>query len=310
MSLKKETPSDQQLHLAALQGNLEQLKKVIDTGKVHVDCKDKEGTTPLILAAANNHLECVKELLKQGADPGARRLTGTCALFFAAQGGFLDIVKVLVSHGAPVDLPSYDGGTPLFVACQCNHLDVVKELLDAGSDIHCQMVDGATSLFITAQNGHLKLLKFLIEKGADIDMKRKDNATALWIAAQMGHANIVRELISAGSDIDAVREDGATPLFKACHKGHLEVVEELLKHKPRLGLLPNGETALHAAALFGHMKITKLLMAANADGKLKNKEGQTAAELAREAGYDYIAKFIEGYSTSNGVNFATNGTAT
>ena len=40
---QKETPSDQQLHLAALQGNLEQLKKVIDSGKVHVDCKDKVG---------------------------------------------------------------------------------------------------------------------------------------------------------------------------------------------------------------------------------------------------------------------------
>jgi len=27
-----------------------------------------------VLAAANNHLECVKELLKNGADPAARRL--------------------------------------------------------------------------------------------------------------------------------------------------------------------------------------------------------------------------------------------
>ena len=39
--LQKETPSDQQLHLAALQGNVEQLRKVLETGKVHVDCKDK-----------------------------------------------------------------------------------------------------------------------------------------------------------------------------------------------------------------------------------------------------------------------------
>ncbi|XP_021339333.1 ankyrin repeat domain-containing protein 29-like [Mizuhopecten yessoensis] len=107
MSLKKETPSDQQLHLAALQGNFDLLKRVLDSGKVHVDCKDKEGTTPLILAAANNHLDCVKELLKQGGDPAARRLTGTCALFFAAQGGFLDIVKVLLDSGAPVDIASY-----------------------------------------------------------------------------------------------------------------------------------------------------------------------------------------------------------
>ena len=38
---QKETQSDHQLHLAALQGNVEQLTKVLETGKVHVDCKDK-----------------------------------------------------------------------------------------------------------------------------------------------------------------------------------------------------------------------------------------------------------------------------
>jgi len=30
-----------------------------------------------VLAAANNHLECVKELLKNGADPAARRLVSS-----------------------------------------------------------------------------------------------------------------------------------------------------------------------------------------------------------------------------------------
>ena len=35
---------------------------------------NQEGTTPLILASANNNLDCVKELLEQGADPNARRL--------------------------------------------------------------------------------------------------------------------------------------------------------------------------------------------------------------------------------------------
>jgi len=42
---QKETPSDQQLHLAALQGNVEQIRKVLEGGKVHVDCKDKVTTT-------------------------------------------------------------------------------------------------------------------------------------------------------------------------------------------------------------------------------------------------------------------------
>jgi hypothetical protein len=47
--LQKETPSDQQLHLAALQGNVEQLRRVLDSGRVHVDCKDKVGLNSLKL---------------------------------------------------------------------------------------------------------------------------------------------------------------------------------------------------------------------------------------------------------------------
>ncbi|VDI47285.1 Hypothetical predicted protein, partial [Mytilus galloprovincialis] len=105
--------------------------------------------------------------------------------------------------------------------------------------------------------------------------------------------------------------DGATPLFKACHKGHLEVAEQLLKYKPELGLLKNGETPLHAAALFGHLKVIKLLMSYNVDTKIKNKEGRTAAELAREAGNEHITKFIESYQTSTDRrNSIPNGTST
>jgi len=37
-------------------------------------CLPQDGTTPLILAAASGHVDCVKELLDQGADPRARRV--------------------------------------------------------------------------------------------------------------------------------------------------------------------------------------------------------------------------------------------
>lgn len=38
---QKETPSDVMLHLAALRGDVVELRRVLDTGKVHVDCKDE-----------------------------------------------------------------------------------------------------------------------------------------------------------------------------------------------------------------------------------------------------------------------------
>lgn len=39
--LQKETPSDIQLHLAAIRGDEILLRKLLDSGKVHVDCKDE-----------------------------------------------------------------------------------------------------------------------------------------------------------------------------------------------------------------------------------------------------------------------------
>lgn len=38
---QKETPSDIQLHLAAIRGDEILLRKLLDSGKVHVDCKDE-----------------------------------------------------------------------------------------------------------------------------------------------------------------------------------------------------------------------------------------------------------------------------
>ncbi|XP_023232143.1 ankyrin repeat domain-containing protein 29-like isoform X1 [Centruroides sculpturatus] len=292
-SFQKETPTAHQLHLAALKGDLTSLVTVLDSGKVYIDCTDVEGTTALILACANNHYECAKVLLEEGSNVAACRKTGTTALFFAAQGGYLDIVQLLLKYKAPVDTPSMDGGTPLLVACQCNQLDIVQELYNHGANINIQMSDKATPLFVAAQNGHLKIVSFLLGLSADVNARRTDGATPLWIACQMGHTAVVRELLEKDAEVDATRLDGATPLFKAAHKGYSEIVELLIKRGASLGLLKNGESALHTAALFDHLPIVKILIAAGADPELKNQDGLTPLELAQEAGNVVVTEFLQ-----------------
>lgn len=41
LSLQKESLSDVQLHNVAREGDLYLLRRILDSGKVHVDCKDK-----------------------------------------------------------------------------------------------------------------------------------------------------------------------------------------------------------------------------------------------------------------------------
>uniref|UniRef100_A0A8D8S235 Ankyrin repeat domain-containing protein 29 n=1 Tax=Cacopsylla melanoneura TaxID=428564 RepID=A0A8D8S235_9HEMI len=290
MSMKKETPADVRFHLAAINGKLDTIVKLLDSGRVHVDCQDKDGTTPLILAVANGHYEVVEELLNQGADPNVRRCTGTTALFFAAQNGFTDIASLLIAQGAKIDPRSYDGATPLFVSCQCGHTLMSELLMHHGANVNMHMRDGATPLFIACQNGHSSIVHLLTTSaGVEIDVRRLDGTTPLWMAAQMGHARICRSLLQCGSFVDATRLDGASPLFKACHKGHTSVVEE---YNPNLGVLPNGESAVHAACLGGHLSCVKLLIRAGASPNLVNVEGLTPTDLALSNKHYNVTQYL------------------
>ncbi|XP_046633983.1 ankyrin repeat domain-containing protein 29-like isoform X3 [Daphnia pulicaria] len=256
------------------------MRHLLDSGKVHIDSHDKEGTTPLMMAAAAGHVECCRELISQGADPTLRRKTsGASPLFLAAQGGFNDIVSLLLRAGAPVDAQCKDGGTALMVASQQGYADVCLELISTGADVHLQMKDGATSLFLAAQNGHAKIVALLLSSAADkdssallveemINRRRLDGATALWMAAQMGFDYVVRLLLRAGANPNIIRNDGVSPLLKASQKGHVDAVRELLQSNPSLGLSQNGDSPLYAAVLRRDVPIVRILLRAGADAHL------------------------------------------
>jgi ankyrin repeat protein len=45
------------------------LEELLDEWKADINVQDREGATPLLAAAVNNHVTCVQALLKRGADP-------------------------------------------------------------------------------------------------------------------------------------------------------------------------------------------------------------------------------------------------
>ncbi|KAG0462225.1 hypothetical protein HPP92_020701 [Vanilla planifolia] len=85
----------------------------------------------------------------------------------------------------------------------------------------------------------------------------------LHFAAAKGHNDIVTLLLENGADVNCRNYCGQTALMQACRHGHWEVVQTLLLYRcnvTRADYL-SGRTALHFAAVDGHVRCIRLLVA-------------------------------------------------
>lgn len=106
-----------QLVLAASEGDLPQVRTLLDQGaSVDYPLPDN-GTTPLIAAARNGHVSVVDALLVAGANINAVDHDVGTALYWAAFNGKLDVMKFLISRGATLSCNS-DGAKYLLKIMQ------------------------------------------------------------------------------------------------------------------------------------------------------------------------------------------------
>lgn len=75
------------------------VKELLEDGKFP-DVRQKDGVTPLMIAAANGDVETASLLLGKGADPNLRAAGGRTALSLAKERGAAPMVQLLQSRGA------------------------------------------------------------------------------------------------------------------------------------------------------------------------------------------------------------------
>ncbi|XP_028446589.1 BRCA1-associated RING domain protein 1 isoform X2 [Perca flavescens] len=103
------------------------------SGSPAVMKRNHKGETLLHLAAIKGDVEAVKELLDQGADPNLKDNAGWTPLHEACNLGHLALVDVLVSRGALLNTPGYENDSPLHDAARNGHTAIVKLLLQLGA---------------------------------------------------------------------------------------------------------------------------------------------------------------------------------
>lgn len=153
---------------ASALGDLESLKKTVNSDPSSVSSYSPDGFTALALAAYLGQRESVEYLVGKGADPNAlaRNETGYTALTGAVSQNHNEIAKILVKNGARVN-HGYEGGfTPLMHASSAGNIELVNFLLQNGADPTAKNSEGKTALTFAREKSNNQIIELLGKNGA------------------------------------------------------------------------------------------------------------------------------------------------
>ena len=141
------------------------------------------------------------------------------------------------------------------------------------------------------REGSLNSARILIDAPqTKIDARTPTDETPLMMACLRGQLEIAKKLIARGADV----KTGWTPLHYAATTGHIDVMQLLLDEHAYIDAeSPNGTTPLMMAAHYGSREGVKFLLDAGADPAVKNQLGLTAAQFAKGAGRDDLARELD-----------------
>ncbi|MBE8401600.1 ankyrin repeat domain-containing protein [Leptospira borgpetersenii] len=287
------------------------------------DETNTRGETPLLTSLDQGNEDLIRIFLEAGADTEKKDFAGNTPLTKAVSTGNVQIVEMLFVNDHPTpDLEERNGEgyTPLLLAVDLGHLEIVEYLLDKGADFLKKNSEGRTILHLTALHNDFEILDLFLEKKETktiLEDRDADGNTALLLAASHDSVECLEKLLKIEANFLQVNASGKTgleeaerqkyhhvskilrkvlteKLFFAAKHGEDELCRTILK----LRISPNpidqdGNTPLHIAVIHDRISTAQLLLDLHASQFLKNLEGKSALDIAKEKKKEELIQLLE-----------------
>ncbi|CAH8620638.1 unnamed protein product [Dicrocoelium dendriticum] len=265
-----ETP----LHAAVASGNAEMVKICLEKG-AHVLAKQSDENTPVHYACIKDDLECVQLMFNARPESKARVLrmpnkNGYTPLHLAAVYNHEKLIEYLVEQGSPLELVDRNNWTPLLLAAMKGSFQACVQLLRLGANprahdlynrnlVHLLMFfQGPGVRTVLPELNDESLFKTLLNE--------RDNygSTPLHYSTRMGNLGATTAFLLRGASTLERDNERNTPLHTAAHFGRLHTCEKLLDttHGMRAMNSPDalGRLPIHVAVERGHVGVVKLFL--------------------------------------------------
>jgi hypothetical protein len=141
------------------ENNLPRLKSFLRAGLLRLAHDERDGLSPVILAATAKTPECLQALLAEGADPNSTDPMGYTALRHAADLDRHHNIEVLLGYKADPEICDRSGVTPLLSLAMSDWKDEpiasVRVLIAAGARLDRKLRGGETALTLALQYGNM-----------------------------------------------------------------------------------------------------------------------------------------------------------
>lgn len=150
-------------------------------------------------------------------------------LHFAAAKGHNEIVNLLLEHGADVNIRNYCGQTALMQACRYGHWEVVQTLLLYKANVsRADYLNRRTAFHFASVNGHARCIRLLVSDYIPSAPYRWGGSASSAKRGESSSGKVQVDQIALSKLVSKAADGGITALHLAALNGHLDCVQLLL----------------------------------------------------------------------------------